>query len=162
MLKKYIGVIIILLAIGILLGCASSGKPRTNPTNYNRNVGTAYPLDMKTKTVRILNKFNYVVVRQEESFEQIYYETDWRYRQPFDDEIDLGIVDARTRLTVTATPRTRVGTDLYNVRVRAETQVRFQDTEEFTVVPMSDLLIKYLNDISDDLKMELSTGIRRY
>lgn len=152
----------IFLILCIILGCSSARKSGENPTNYNRNLGTAYPTDVKEKTARIFNKYNYVIIRHEESFEQIYFETDWRYRGPFDDEIDLGIVDARTRLIVNATPRTRSGTDLYTVRMTAETQVRFEDTNEYITVPMTDMLMAYLKTISDDLRLELMQGIRRY
>ena len=94
--------------------------------------------------------------------EQIYFESDWRYRGPFDDELELGIVDARTRLTINATPRTRGGMDLYTVRMMAETQVRFEDVNEYVIVPMTDMLMEYLKTISDDLRLELMQGIRRY
>lgn len=132
---------------------------------YRRNVGTAYPLDMKQKTERIINKFNYTVVRREESYEQIYYETDWRYRSPFEDELELNIADARTSLTVNAVPKMRggiPGSDLYNVYLSAENEVRFEGSEEWIRVPLSNMLVAYLNKIAEDLKLELLQGIRRY
>lgn len=155
----------LILALIIILGCGSSGRKKSNTMTYRRNVGKAFPLDMKEKTERILNKFNYTVVRREETYEQIYYETDWRYRSPFEDESELNIADARTSLTVNAVPRTRggmPGANLYNVHLSAENEVRFEGSEEWVRVPMSNMLIAYLDKIAEDLKLELLQGIRKF
>ena len=155
----------IFLCLILLMGCASSGNGGGGVKNYLKNVGTATPLDVNQKTNRILQKYQYRVVRSQEDEYQMYFETDWRYRTPFEDELETGVVDARTRLTVTGKPRSRTGVagaDLYVVRVMAENEARYEGSQQWMRVPMSNMLVEYLDKISDDLKLELLQGIRQY
>lgn len=94
----------------------------------------------------------------------IYLETEWKSRYPFEDEIQQGVEEARTRMTLQAIPRTRVsgGSDLNVVRLFCENMVRLRDQTQWQRVPMSKSLMDYLEGFAEDLRMEFRTGIRKF
>lgn len=155
----------IILALVILLSCSSSMKKESLSTDYSANLGTATSYDFKEKTQRLLMRYQYELVRFEETSDQIYYETEWKNRTPFDDELELGIVEGRTRFTINAHPRGRIGVggaDLNVVRLFGENMVRYEGSDEWLRVPMSKMLRAYFNKFAEELKLEFRTGIRKF
>ncbi len=146
------------------MGCAGSSSMDGTPRAFRSNLGTATLYDFNQKTRAILAKYQFVVVRFESTTDLTFYETEWKPRYPFQDEIDQGIEEARTRITIQATPRTRaaMGSDLNTVRFEAENQVRFRNGMDWHFVEMSDMLKAYLREVADDLATEFRSNIRRY
>ena len=154
-----------ILTLVLFFGCSGTYQKKTNPTEFNANVGTATAYDIKEKTRRLLMRYQYEIVREEHTYDQEYFESEWKNRRPFEDEIDLGIVAGRSRLTINAIPRTRTaitGSDLYVVRVYGENMVRFQGSDEWIRPTMTDMARKYFAKFAEDLRLELSTGIRKF
>lgn len=165
MMNRLLQVTGIVLFILCMLGCASGPKGPAKIKTFDEQVGTGYFNDVRTNVERILTKHQYTIFRYNEDSDRITFETDWRYRVPFDDEVALNIVDAKTQLFITARPRIRsfnAESTLYVVRMRAENHVRFLDTEEFVRVPLSKMLQEYLKKIAYDFKMEFEQGLRVY
>jgi len=156
-----------ILSTLILGGCAGTyqSKKKSDLTTFNTKVGVATAIDIKEKTRRLLDRYHYQVVRFEETYDEIYIETQWSYRTPFEDEYNQGIVNTRTRFIIVTNPRTRSyagGVDLHLVNVRGENQVRYVDSDNWVNSPISDMLMTYFNKFAEDLKTELSMGIRKF
>ncbi|HHS14254.1 MAG TPA: hypothetical protein ENN03_10890 [bacterium] len=157
--------LMIILAAGFF-ACSGTGPGmKKRLITYNSRVGTGTGTDIKTKTQRIFIKHQFQVVRFEETYDEIFFETDWKYRVPFEDEYELNVADARTRIIIRSNPRTRTyasGYDLHTVTMIGENQVRYAGSQEWMNKPMSDMLVDFFNRIKNDLKTELETGIRIY
>jgi hypothetical protein len=119
---------------------------------------------MRQKTQQYLEREQFRVLRFESTTDATFFETDWKARYPFDDEIELGVEEARTRIIITATPRSRaaMGSDMNTVRMEAENQVRYKNALDWHYVEMSKMLKDYLQDFADRLSTEFRAGIRRY
>ena len=158
---------ILLLIIILLSGCVGTykSKKRSNLSIFNTKIGTATSIDIKQKARRLLDRYQFQVVRFEETSDEIYIETQWNYRTPFEDEYHQGVVNARTRFIIITNPRTRAyagGPDLHVVSVRGENEVRLVDKDNWINLPLTDMVIAYFNKFAGDLKTELSMGIRKY
>ena len=157
----------LLLLMYVFWGCSGTYtvKKESNPITFTAKVGTATAYDIEEKTRRLLDRYRYEIVRFEKTYDQIYFETQWRYRSPFEDEYEISVVDARTRIIINARPRTRTyvtGTDLYVIHVRGENQVRLEGSDAWINLPMTDMVMVYLSKFAENLEMEFRTGIRKY
>jgi hypothetical protein len=149
----------------IISGCAgsSSGKKAASHT-YSTSLGTATTFDLNDATTQAFNKFQFQVLRYEESGDRIYVETQWKHRTPFEDEQQAGIVEARTRIIMEARPRIRSGggTKLHTIQLIGENSVVFAVANTWVNAPLSSMCKDYLKRIADDLKTRFSAGMRRY
>jgi len=155
-----------LLVLILMAGCSatSSSTGEENPTTYVKKVGKATAKDFKRKTEKVLTRrFYYQIVRHESNSDQIYYETNWKYRNPFEDEQSLGIGEARTMIIVEARPRVRFrGEEPWVVTMTCNNEVRLQNNQEWVRIPMTNETLKYFRDIITELKMEYDMGVRTY
>jgi hypothetical protein len=161
--------VLILIAISLMFvvgGCSAAGSSDRDvrPDLYTANLGTATQLDFREKTRRMLDRYQFQVIRFEQTTDATFFETEWKLRYPFEDELQQSVEEARTRLIITATPRTRtpMGSDLHTVRFEAENQVRYRDARDWHYIQMSDMLKAYLKEFCDKLSTEFRAGIRRY
>ncbi|MCH8327029.1 MAG: hypothetical protein IID15_00710, partial [Candidatus Marinimicrobia bacterium] len=115
------------------------------------------------KTLRILDRYHYGTVRQESSQQLVYYQTAWRYRLPFDDELEKGVIEARTRLTIRARPRRAAAmagaSNTYAVKMLAENMVQMADTGKWTRMPNSKAYKAYIREIAKTLENELKMSL---
>jgi hypothetical protein len=148
-----------------LVACAGS-KSTTSNSTYDADVGTATSLDVKDKGTSFLDRQQYQVLRQEETTELIYMETHWRFRSPFEDEVELGVEEARTRIFLRATPRGMrqqgIFSDISSVKLTAENQVRYRGETTWRDAHITPKLRSYLRKLSDDLSIAFRTGIRKF
>jgi len=148
-----------------LAACSGSGGTTSNST-YDADIGTATSLDVKEKGTLFLDRQQYQVLRQEETTELIYMETHWRFRSPLEDEIELGVEEARTRIFLRATPRGMrqqgLFSDISSVKLTAENQVRYRGETAWRDAHMTPKLRSYLRKLSDDLSIVFRTGIRKF
>lgn len=156
------GMLTLLLNVGCSGSGAASGESAAH--TFTANLGTATAYDFTLKTRQLLDRYQFRVVRYEATTDAIFFETEWKFRYPFEDEIQQGVEEARTRLTVTATPRVRatISSDLNSVRLEAENQVRYRNAVDWHYTEMSEMLKAYLREFSDKLATEFRAGIRRY
>ncbi|RKY88150.1 hypothetical protein DRQ09_03335 [candidate division KSB1 bacterium] len=175
---------IIFLILPLFINCSGSFGGKTSG-RFRTNLGLVTSYDFNEKTFRILNKYQYDVVRTEQTPEEQYVETQWKDHLPYADEQELGVVASRTRIILRARPRTRSETreqtvksqnmeelpvvgggkvlaGLNRVEFVAEYMVQLQDNLEWQQIPMTKAVKKYLRRVADELKMEYVTGIRKF
>ncbi len=158
MRQHIIVTIVLLLFTGIMTGCGSSNH--VGEKTYRSNLGTATSIDIQRIVPAIINRSNYTIYRQDVTLDGIYYETEWRERGLFDDEVALGITNARSRILVNARPRTAQASSLHRVNFEVENHVIFEGEEDWNKETITDEADSYFSEIARTLSMEFSSGIR--
>ena len=127
-------------------------------------MATGWSLENQTR--RVLSKYLYEIVRRERSSHQIYIESQWRTRLPFDDERGLGLSEARTRLIIRARPRrsgaTAGGMDLFTVRLIAENMVRSAIDGDWERITPTDMFKAHIREVAEELDSEYNLMMRRF
>jgi hypothetical protein len=113
---------------------------------------------------RILNRHQYEIERQDSTAALLTITTRWNERYPLQDETDRGVVEARTRLLVTARARARTGgtADVRVVELVAENMVLVADSTAWLQGLMTPMFRQYVDRLVGELKTELLTGVRVY
>ncbi|NIM49636.1 MAG: hypothetical protein GTN62_05380 [Gemmatimonadales bacterium] len=148
-------------AMLVAAGCAaaSGGGGGSGEAVYRRNLGRATPLDVARYTRVILQRFHYQIERADSTEYYTFFETRWRGRYPFQDELDSGVVEVTSRLTIRA--RAIRGTlSLAPVEFTAENMVRMRESGEWRRGLMTPMAREYFRDIADALKQEFDAHMR--
>jgi hypothetical protein len=148
----YRGLFVLLIVLST--GCAGSGsgKSGTGGKSYSAQIGITYQDEFWAVTRRVvLDKYQYQVTREEESPRQLYFETAWKERSVFADEVKMGITAAQTRIIVRANAR-HIGQ--YKLQFNAENEYQYAASGEWRSGPMSKELKHYLSEIAGRLKHE--------
>lgn len=165
-MRRIIYYILITVALFTACGGTTSGGKRQNPSSFQARIGTATAPDVRIKTNLLLTRYQFELVRFEESSHEWYFETSWKHRELFDDERNESVAAARTRLIIRSRPRTRTslgGTaDIHNVQVYGENQLRLRESGKWINAPLSDELMDYFTKFSRDLETELRSGVGRF
>ncbi len=143
-----------LFLIVLSTGCAGSGpgKSSSGTKSYSAQIGISYRAEIFGVTEHILlNKYRYQVSRQEESPRQIYFETAWKERSLFADEVEMRIMAAQTRIILRATAR-HIGQ--YKIHLYAENEFQYEESEGWHSGLMSKELKQYFDRIAGDLRHE--------
>lgn len=127
-----------LLALTGVAGCASSGMDLKELTAraYAEEIGSASYAALRRAVDRVVvDRHGYRLVREEEQYSTLYYETAWQRREPLADERDDGVTAARTRIVI----RARRGEgELYGSTFEAENQVRTSRRPEWHARPVTE------------------------
>jgi len=103
---RYRGSAILFLVL-FYTGCAASGAGKKGGgESYHAPLGIFYRADFFGVSQHILlNKYQYQFVREEENPRLIYFETAWKSRSVYADEVAVGIreVQSRIRIRINAT-----------------------------------------------------------
>lgn len=150
--------IALLISSFLLTGCGSTNH--VGEKTYRSNLGTATSTDIQRIVPTIINRSNFMIYRHEVTLDGIYYQTEWRDRGLFDDEIALGITNARSRIFVNARPRTAQASSLHRVDFEVENHVKFEGEEDWNKETITDEAESYFKEIARVLSMEFSSGIR--
>ena len=145
---------LILLLIFISTGCAGSGSGKNGAggKSYSSQIGISYRAEIFGIIEHILlNKYRYQVSRQEESPRQIYFETTWKERSLFADEVEMRIMAAQTRIILRATAR-HIGQ--YKIQLFAENEIQYEESKKWHSGLMSKELKQYFDRIAGDLRHE--------
>ena len=165
-MKKILFYSLFILFIMSFINCAGTkgGADKKNPTKYKKRIERVTSQDFQNKAIRVLvNRNQYLIFRNEPSDGQLYIETDWRFRSPFDDELASGAVEARTKIILTAYPREMTNPNgLWVPTMEGLNEVKLEGGGIWVVLPMSDMAKKYFDRIADDLNLEFRTGIRNF
>ena len=139
-----------------MIGCSSSGNLVGDSNRHSVRLGVSNVNTMKIETPRIFSRFGFVVQRQEEALSDVYFESRWKKRPPFEDEVKIGIKQANTRLIVRASPRATAGSagHIYKVTLISETQYQNSETGKWTVSPPTEMAIARIEEIADAFKTE--------
>ena len=157
-----------LLVAAASLSCASASPgARAAPDvtgGLRRELGTAALTDVQRQVPRVLNRHQYEIARDDASPSLLTIQTRWNARYPLEDEMSRGVVQARTRLTLTARSRLRTGgaADVRVVELLAENMVLLADSTEWRQGFTTPMFQAYLDRIADELRTELRAGIRVY
>jgi len=156
-------VVAVLASAGCGGATAQGGVPGAEPATYKKPLGTAALTDVETKVPKIFSRLQYEIERQDASPALLTILTRWNGRYPLQDEQAQGVVETRTRLILTARARARSGgtADVRIVELTAENQVLTGDATEWRPL-MTPMFRAYLDQLVDELKTELLTGIRVY
>lgn len=152
----------------LLLGCATTGGAKESTgskapkATFYKNVGMATLPDLDQKGRRTLERAHYMVLRYDPP-PDVYYETQWLARDPFDDERAIGAVRAQSRIIIRARQRdaTWAKAMVYSVEFHVENQVRHEGGD-FTEIPATPLFTAYARQLASELEAELRTGVRSY
>lgn len=153
---------VLALSAVILMGAACAA--RGGPTTYRVTAGSGTPHDIVRYASRILSRYQFEIERADTSAMQLIIETRWRSRYPLQDEIDAGVEQARTRLTLEARSRRRgvggPGSDIRQVTITVENMVRLADTVEWVRGFMTPMFRAYIDQLADELETDLHSGVR--
>lgn len=140
----------------LLVNCSATSNLGGDSNRYRIRLGVANLNAMKVETPRILSRFGYILQRQEEALSDIYFESRWKKRAPFEDEIKLGIKQVDSRLIIRATPRATAGSSghIYKVSLIAETKYQDTETNAWTASTPTDMAKAKFNEIADAFKTE--------
>ena len=165
--KKIQHVIGVLIFIFLLqqFGCAGTkndGNGGTEYRDFQAKLDLASPHDFSVVSQRILDRYQYQIVRNNASNAELYIETEWKNRFPFDDE--QGITAGRSRIILKARPKDFGGDGsrrIFRVRMYAESEVQMEMTSSYTRLPMSPKVTKYFKRIASDLRSEFQVELYR-
>jgi hypothetical protein len=124
---------------------------------YRERTGAVTDTDLFTRLPRTLMKHGYLIERQEQHSRAFHFETQWKTRAPFPDEMEQGIESARTQLRIRALWDGR----LYSLHFEAQNRVRGSNNQWHTQAP-SPMTSQYLHEIATDLTLDLASGTKRY
>jgi hypothetical protein len=153
-----------LTLIAMSAACASGGGSNSpGVINNTRGMGNATAIETYEITSRILTMHQFEV-EHEAGPPTIYFQTRWRERHPFEDEVRMGIDGARIRATVRARARSQTSLmgEFYNVDLAIEQQVRFNDSNAWEIRPATASAVAYAEEIAQDMRRALDVGVRRH
>jgi hypothetical protein len=167
MLRKIFIFLLVVVISLLATSCSSSGasKSGSRSTSYEKTLGTTTAVEFKRNVPLIFSRYQFETYRAEESADQIYFESRWKERYPFQDELTAGAIKARTRIFVTSRPRYRDKSGYGKVQkvfFTAENQVVLQGTEVWQEFPLTDMFLDYIKRIAGDLELEMKSGIQEF
>ena len=151
---------VVLLALAPT-GCASGGLDVEELTarTYAGSLGRAgYETIRKAVDSVLVAGRGYALVRAEEQYATLYYQTSWETRDPLPDESARGITAARTRIVVRAR---RVEGGIYGVTFEAENQIRTPENREWHAAPVTDDLVARMERVRRRLRDRIADGSDR-
>lgn len=144
--------------------CSRALQPgsEANDARFERQVGTGSAQDLVSISTRVVRQHRFEIYK-EEGAPRIYIETRWLDRHPFDDEQALGVTQAQTRLMLRGTSHgsTPLGA-LYRLDLTVENRVQLGAPDEWTESMATADYRKYADRITEDLKRELTVGVRSW
>ncbi len=154
--------------LGVVVGCfasfacAGGTTGGAAPELYRHDLPNATANDLVRMTLKILDQYTYEIERVDETT-YVVVETRWSGRYPLQDEIDAGVEEALTKITVRGRPRGRASPGTVNLQVAtltAENRVRFQGSLDWVRGYMSPMFKEYVDEIVRGLTSELDQGVR--
>lgn len=151
------------LLAGSFAGCVG---PFSSDSNVlERSAGHASGPDIVTKIPQTLRRRSYTIHDSRRTGRTIYFETNWKSRQPFEDEADSGADLARTRIIVRA--RQSAG-KLFALSIEAQNEVRgVPDAgdwagESWSTIPATEMFRGYARELIEEIRLEVDAGLRTY
>lgn len=157
--------ILLFSIISILLlwftGCASIfGESQERYYHHRSSLGNALVNDIVQNVPNILEgRFLYNLSTVRITSNRIYYETEWNYRNPFQDEMEEGAGQARTKFILEANPRGSAAPGgpqrrIARVRISVQNAVLI-DGEGWVGIPAGEGLTQHIDSIKRELRQAL-------
>jgi|Deesub1362B_J571_1020462.scaffolds.fasta_scaffold30941_1 hypothetical protein len=161
---RWTGLLVLLGSFLFIAGCSGTRATKaTKRMEYRERIGKVTEFDFRDKTLEILqNRYQYVYEFTRYDQNQLYVETLWRERNPFEDEAEAGVINARTKIIVTARPMEFSTGALWIATIQFINQVQLEGGTQWIRMPLTKQAMAYFRKITDDLRTEYQTGIRRY
>lgn len=147
------------LALG-LQACASRDGPASLSTDdgtYKERAGNVTESDLFNRLPKVLMRHGYFIERTEPHHKDLEFITQWRYRDPFSDELDRGATGARTRMHLRALWTGR----MYSLTIRVENMIA-NGTGSWIRGESSDEFTEYAKELTGEVRLEIASGIRRH
>lgn len=165
-MKKMLGILSVLLLLFGFLSCSStkSGKTRENPVRFKERIGRVTKVDFQNKSRMVLvSRHHFQYEREENSEGQLYVETLWRFRTPFDDELASNVSEARSKIILTAYPRELTNpAGLWVASIEGRNEVKLEGGQGWVTLPLTEEAKKYFANIAEDLRIEYRMGVREF
>lgn len=146
-----------LLPAALAAGCATSSSVPELATFYRAEVGRASRIQLENQVPRVLDRHSYEIERLEDDRRNTYQLfTRWKLRDPFEDEAELGYIEANSRIVIEAR---LISENAWRVRLRGENRLRRLDGSWETPA-LSEMCEAYFAEISNDLANEFRSRFR--
>lgn len=148
-----------LLLLLIVAGCASG----RGSAEVRRSLGNASATDAFERTRRVLALHRFEIEHEENTPQLIMMQSRWLRREPFADELAVGIADAENRVTMTG--RFRIQTEqgpLYAIDLLIERRVVISGQEGWIDAPPTRAALAHADSVSKQLQRDLQVGTRRF
>lgn len=149
-------------ALALFLPACWAGSPHESAVETT--VGRATFRDIALEVPKILGEHGYSIHESRRTRRTVTFETNWRYRAPFEDEADRGADAVRTRLHVEAW---KSGGNAYTLRIRAENEVHGVPGASgpaggtgWSTIPATDMYRAYIQELSMTIRLEVDAGVR--
>lgn len=146
----------VILAL-LLAGCAATRAGPEAATVYDADLGRTSFETIIQEVPRILDRYRFPILRAENRETTVYFETEWKWREPFEDEIALGFVEANTQIIIEAR---KSGARLWRVRFTAHNRLRAATSPEWEEPPLTEMFREYMSRIVLELERDLHMRIR--
>ncbi|MCH8486690.1 MAG: hypothetical protein LAT75_07475 [Candidatus Cyclonatronum sp.] len=140
--------------------CAGSGQSGEREYVYRSNIGNATELDMQRVIPRYISRINFIMYRDNITLEGTYFETEWRERAPFDDEIALGATQAQNMIVVSSRAPTGQVTSAHRAQIEIYNQLFIEEQGGWVRHISTAQAEEYFRDIARNLSQELESGVR--
>ncbi|MCP4726498.1 MAG: hypothetical protein GY863_15745 [bacterium] len=156
--------LLVLFSAFLLIQCAGGGATTASRSGYKKTLGDFRKAGIRLKSRNLIVKNGFEIEREEgvedDDIGDIYINTRWKTRTPFEDEKANNIISARTRITIRGRSSQRSlnmtsGERLFKVEFDTEGEVMIQGQNEWVKQPYSVELTAYLQKLCDELTVEL-------
>ncbi len=144
----------------VLAGCGTSNTPSEREYIYRSSLGNSTETDLRMKVPRFFSRMNYTLYRDEVTLDGTYFESEWRERSLFDDEPDMGISQARTKIIVTSRPLTAQATTQQRAFIEIFNQVYIEEEGGWVRNLCSPQTEEYFRDLTRRFRDDLESGVR--
>ena len=152
---------VLFLMLLIVIGACASG--RGGSALYRRDVGTASGLDALSIGRQIMDRYAYEIETLD-TIPDIRVVTHWKQRRPFQDEAELGITAAESRMIISGRHRgqTEMGS-FYAVTVTLENRVRVPSSPDWNESTNTPMFRAHADEITNEYRRLITNiGVRRY
>jgi hypothetical protein len=160
---------VLFLLLSTAVALTACARALANLGTVDRKIGRATSYDIMREVPSVLQLYGYAIYQNRPTSSALYIETGWQERAPFDDETERGVEYARTRFIARGR---KSGPTTYTLTISAENQVRTAaDTApeiagvpapEWSTMPPTDMYMAYVREITGEIEMKVSAGLRRY
>ncbi|MFC1564427.1 hypothetical protein ACFL6G_05785 [candidate division KSB1 bacterium] len=152
-------IFVIFLAGLFLIQCA--GGTTKSTSGYRETIGDYRRGDISFQTRKLLEKYGFEFERFEAgSAGDIYIETRWKTRTPYDEEAANGVISARTKIIIRGRDTGRSlnftsNETMYKAVFETENDVMLTGQREWSKQSYCEELTKYLKKLYEELESEL-------
>lgn len=145
-------------SLALVLTLATTACAAGAPNSMQLAVGRATRPDIIDKVPRILDQQGYQVQESRDTGNVIQFMTSWVTRAPFEDEINRGAAEARTRVTFEAR---QTGGEFYSISLKAENQMlREGFSGQWVSLEPTPMFREHLRNVSEAVALEVDMGVR--